>query len=476
MLNEYPLVSCIMPTYNRRQFVPHALHYFQCQDYPNRELIVLDDGTDPIEDLIPDDNAIRYVRLPKRLPLGTKRNRACELAGGEIIAHWDDDDWMAPWRLSYQVEHLLNSEAGLCGLANPYFLDLEADRAWQYRYTGKRPWVAGGTMAYHRRVWEARPFDPVNDGEDTRFVWRLNAGQVLALDDSSFYIAFLHGANSSRKRTTSPRWRTRPAETVRAMLGDDEARYAAPASRMREPDSLPLVSCIMPTYNRREFVAQSVAYFLRQDYPSTELIIVDDGTDPIGDSLPDDPRIRYQRLKSRHSTGSKRNMACEAARGDIVVCWDDDDWYAPNRVSHQVAPLLSGEADVTGLGRSLLYCIPTGEAWQCTPKVHARMFFQQVIGGTLTFRKAFWDKGARFPDQSLAEDAALLKALLRKGARLKKLPVRDTFIYIRHDDNSWRFEEGRFVDHRGWKTVEQPTFMPDADLAFYQSLGQACAA
>ena len=53
----------------------------------------------------------------------------------------------------------------------------------------------------------------------------------------------------------------------------------------------------MPTRNRRAFVGQAIAYFQRQDYPARELIIVDDGDDPVGDLIPpDDPRIRYVAL------------------------------------------------------------------------------------------------------------------------------------------------------------------------------------
>jgi glycosyltransferase involved in cell wall biosynthesis len=87
-----PLVSCIMPTRNRPQFARQAVAYFLRQDYQQRELIVLDDGDDPVSDLLPRDENIRYVRLRERSPLGTKRNIACELSRGELIAHWDDDD------------------------------------------------------------------------------------------------------------------------------------------------------------------------------------------------------------------------------------------------------------------------------------------------------------------------------------------------------------------------------------------------
>ena len=97
---EAPLISCIMPTHNRRPFVGQAIYYFLRQDYPEKELLILDDGEDAVADLVPRDERIRYVRLEQRQSIGAKRNHACELAKGQFIAHWDDDDWMAPRRLS----------------------------------------------------------------------------------------------------------------------------------------------------------------------------------------------------------------------------------------------------------------------------------------------------------------------------------------------------------------------------------------
>jgi len=87
-----------MPTRNRRLFVVQAVAQFLAQDYGDRELIVVDDGEDAVADLLPADSRIRPLRLDRRATIGAKRNIACEAAAGEVIAHWDDDDWMADWR------------------------------------------------------------------------------------------------------------------------------------------------------------------------------------------------------------------------------------------------------------------------------------------------------------------------------------------------------------------------------------------
>src|SRR5262245_33568948 len=101
----------------------------------------------------------------------------------------------------------------------------------------------------------------------------------------------------------------------------------------------PLVSCVMPTANRRPFIGQAMRYFLRQDHPAKELIVVDDGDDPVGDLLPLDARVKYVRLKRRHTLGTKLNVGCDVARGDLIARWDDVDWQAPGRLSRQVEQL-----------------------------------------------------------------------------------------------------------------------------------------
>ncbi len=222
-----PLVSCIMPTCDRRQFVPQAIAYFLRQDYLNRELIVVDDGADSVADLMPADPRVRYIRLPRKHVLGDKRNIACRAAQGEIIAHWDDDDWIAPWRIDYQMRQLEATRADLCGLSTLLFYAPGANTGWQYIYSDAgQPWVAGGTLCYRKAFWQAHPFANIAIGEDARFVWSHGAKRVVALERHDFYVALIHPRNTSPKRTTDARWHAYPAGDIRRLLGADAAFYA----------------------------------------------------------------------------------------------------------------------------------------------------------------------------------------------------------------------------------------------------------
>lgn len=221
-----PLVSCIMPTYNRRGYVAKAIQYFLRQDYANRELLIVDDGDECVEDLVPSDPRVRYIRLDARLILGAKRNLACELANGSIIAHWDDDDWIAPHRLSYQVAVLGREQADLCGTCRQLYYSPSADRAWLYEFpTGIRRWLAGNTLCYRKAFWAKNPFPAIAVGEDNRFIWNSKARIAAVAPNHTFYVGLIHAVNTSPKIVTGPYWHPRPVEEVYRLLGTDLTFY-----------------------------------------------------------------------------------------------------------------------------------------------------------------------------------------------------------------------------------------------------------
>lgn len=220
------LVSCIMPTFNRRIFVSQAMVYFKRQDYAAKELIIIDDGDDCVADLVPDDPTIRYIRLKKKQPLGAKRNLACRHAQGSLICHWDDDDWMASWRIGYQMRQLLESQADVGGLKRLYFYDPFSSQSYRYNYPReKTTLLAGGSLCYPKPFWEQNPFPEVNQGEDTGFLWNDRPKNLLAHEDDTFYVALIHPVNTNPRYPTRKRWSAFPTDKLEAMLGADLSFY-----------------------------------------------------------------------------------------------------------------------------------------------------------------------------------------------------------------------------------------------------------
>jgi glycosyltransferase involved in cell wall biosynthesis len=216
-----PLVTCITPTFNRRQFLPRCISQFQAQTWPEKEMVIVDDGSDSIADLVPADERIRYIRLDRRLlKIGAKRNLACEAARGELIAHWDDDDWMAPRRLTYQVGELLHSGADLCGLQTVYYHNVEAGKAWKIRGHGIE---AGGTLLYKRTLWETYRFQEEYFAcEDACFLNDVRSNpsfRELSLDDPGVYVVTVHPGNTCSYPT--------PGEEHRSLLTPEDEKFLA---------------------------------------------------------------------------------------------------------------------------------------------------------------------------------------------------------------------------------------------------------
>ena len=193
-----------MPTRGRPEVRIAGVRYFCDQDYPNKELLVLEDGTPSLAGRLTDDPRIRYVATGSApRSIGSMRNEACGLARGEIVAHWDDDDWYGLGRLSRQIAPIRAGEADLTALRDCLMLDLEAWRFWRcqpdlHRRLFVRD-VHGGTLVYRRRVWEEKTkFPDCSLAEDANFLDEAvrRGARLRALDAEGIFVYVRHGANA----------------------------------------------------------------------------------------------------------------------------------------------------------------------------------------------------------------------------------------------------------------------------------------
>jgi O-antigen biosynthesis protein len=464
-----PLVSCIMPTHNRRKFVEQTLTYFERQDYPNKELIIVDDGDDQVADLVASKSYVRYMALPRKTSIGEKRNLACQQARGTIIAHWDDDDWYAPHRLSYQIAPLLSGQADITGLETFCFFDIIRWQVWtctpelhKQLFVGD---VHGSTIVYRRSVWERlAKYPQVSLAEDAYFLrvaCRQKARLLKLPHARSFvYLRYEHNTwkfplgtyiNPSGWQQVDPNTcipkddlpfyaelssaRYLPATQTLASQehpGSSRQNNVALSSSVR---SWPLVSCIMPTYNRPEYVVHAIRYFQRQDYSQRELIILDDGTQPVEGLIPSDSCIRYVRLATRTVLGAKRNLGCRMASGTLIVHWDDDDWMAPHRLSYQIEMLQSQRADLCGSSRQLYYDPAQDKAWLYEYPRGRYGVRPLPVGNTLCYQQALW-AGNPFPEVAVGEDTRFIWSCANKNLAL--LPDHTFYVGLIHSRNTSR--------------------------------------
>lgn len=197
-----PFVTAICPTRNRRAWLPKAIKCFQAQTFPSKELLIVADG-EQVADLIPADHRIRLIVLRTPLSLGLKRNFCCEQALGDVIVHFDDDDWSHPNRITEQVE-ALKGAARVVGYYSMYF-DGPGDEVWHYGL--HEQYALGTSLAYWKTWWRDHPFPDETVGEDKSFL-NLALPVLKAFSGDARMVATSHPANTSQRRPKGKKqWR-----------------------------------------------------------------------------------------------------------------------------------------------------------------------------------------------------------------------------------------------------------------------------
>jgi glycosyltransferase involved in cell wall biosynthesis len=174
--------------------------------------------------LIPKSKGVRYYRPTGKHTLGQKRNMCIAAAKGDLIAHWDDDDWYASNRLSLQVAAL--GDASICGLDTVLFYDLTKKAGYVYRFPN-RPYVYSPTLIYTREFWAASPFPDQQVGSSTPFVWgtpdRLK--DAVILHEYDWFVGMVHPGNTSEKSGFPAPFYTPYRGAVKTQIGADWAFY-----------------------------------------------------------------------------------------------------------------------------------------------------------------------------------------------------------------------------------------------------------
>lgn len=196
----YPLVSCLMPTCDRLSLAQRAVACFQKQTYPNKELVIVDDGADGrLGEWIASlhDSRLRYTRSrgKEKKILGELRNLALENAQGEYIALWDDDDLSHPRRLALQMQMMFFVSADGCFLTSQV---LYWPTRGQLADTSSRHWRNGwhNTMIFKKAIVAAEKFPNIKRRVDGILCRKmLPKTKVVLCHARRLYLRTVHGAN-----------------------------------------------------------------------------------------------------------------------------------------------------------------------------------------------------------------------------------------------------------------------------------------
>lgn len=225
-----PFVSVCTPTFNRRPFISAMVANFLRQDYPRdkMEWIIIDDGTDKIEDLVKDVPCVKYYKYDKKMSLGKKRNLMHEKTSGEILVYMDDDDYYPPCRVSHAVDMLQTHPDALCaGSSEIYIWFNDLNRMVQFGPYGPNHATAG-TFAFRRRLLREHKYEDDAALAEERAFLKGYTVPFVQLDPLKTILVFSHDHNTYDKRklleNPHPDYVRTSSKTVDMFVKEPEAK------------------------------------------------------------------------------------------------------------------------------------------------------------------------------------------------------------------------------------------------------------
>ena len=261
---------------------------------------------------------------------------------------------------------------------------------------------------------------------------------------------------------------------------------------MTHPGSMPLISIILPTYNRGAVIGETLRSIIRQTYTNWELLVVDDGSADNTVELMThyaDARINILEAGRIGILGRLKNMGIAQANGDLIAFMDSDDLWDEGKLALQVDALarypgagfcLTGGFSFKKLDEPIDYYYPqkSGERYGdlLVP------FFRSEIAAltpSLLFRKTCLDTINGFDESRLFSDIDFLLKLI---ARYPGVILYAALLYRRlHEENTTNYNwELGYTEYAGLITeyqargIVQPGIARNALFRLFVNYGEKC--
>lgn len=225
-----PMVSVVMPSYNKEQFIEQAIRSVMVQTFEDWELIIVDDcSTDHtisiVEKLVQEDSRIHFYSNPRNMGAANTRNRGMELATGTYVALLDSDDVWYPEKLERQLAVARETGADIvyCSYeiidengqkkCDDFLVPEETD----FEASLTKGVISCSTALLSRTVVDTYRFEPQFYHEDLAFWFKILRSGCIARADTAVLAQYrlMNGTRSFNKfRSARFRW-----SVYRNMLG-----------------------------------------------------------------------------------------------------------------------------------------------------------------------------------------------------------------------------------------------------------------
>ncbi|RKZ88831.1 MAG: hypothetical protein DRR19_12100 [Candidatus Parabeggiatoa sp. nov. 1] len=372
----HPVISIVMPTYNTdEKWLRTAIESVQQQIYTNWELCIADDAsTQPqmrhvLEEYATRDNRIKVKFRTDNGHISAASNTALELVTGDFVSFLDHDDRLARHALFWVAKAILDYPDAMLWYSDEDKINEKGERYDPYF---KSDWNPDLFLSYnlinHIAVYRTSLIQKIagfREGYEgaqdydlaLRAIEQINVTQIRHIPRVLYHWRAVSGSTA-----------TRPDEKPYAIIAAQKAISEHLERRNIEarvtespnvpgairvqyvlPTHLPLVSLIIPTRNRLDFLSRCVESILtKTDYQNVEILIVNnDSDDPATleymQQLENDEKARIIDYPHPFNYAAINNMAVEHAQGELIGLLNNDievinaDWLT-EMVSHALRP------------------------------------------------------------------------------------------------------------------------------------------
>ena len=489
-----PKVSIVIPVYNGSNYLHEAIESALAQTYDNFEVIIVNDGS--TDGGVTEQIALAYGDRIRYFHKGnggvaTSLNLGIEKMTGEYFSWLSHDDVYMENKVEENVTALRRlADKNTVIYSDWNGINSKGHTIFKMRYKDHhevamlntspypvtRGCLNGCTLLISREIFrDVGVFDsslPTTQDFDLwirilekysiRYVdkmlvcYRDHEEQTSKKDykhtlaENSIWIKMMQEFSRSAYRRISPSRRVFYYD-IFSHLNQSSLQDALLFSKNRMIEERPLISIILPTYNRGYCLLRAVSSVLRQNFKDFELLIVDDGsTDNTDSIIPDDPRVKYFK-KENGGVSSARNFGIDKAMGEFVAFIDSDDEWGPEHLQKHLEYMEKNPT--TGLTYSFVdvydpqgnLCLKA-ETKISTPFVESILFINKnsLMTPAIMVRKKVFDYIEHFDEtMSMCEDLDMWRRIAIYYD-LVSVPFFTTTVHLR--DN--QFDPSRFMKYR----------------------------
>lgn len=340
-----PKVSVIMSVYNGGGYLLEAIKSIQNQTFNNLEFLIVNDASaDNTAQILQqiDDPRIRVFTNQQNLGLTRSLNKVLKHCRGDFIARMDADDVSHPFRLEKQV-FFLESHPSYALVGSAYYVINETGKTI-YRVDvltesqqikaglEKQNWFGHGSVLMRKSALK------MVDGYDEEFRCAQDYDLWLRLSEH-YELANIKEPLYFWRKTSQAVSQDKARE--QQFFAELAKKYALTRKQLSEvnlaqegAEYSPIVSVIVPTYNRPTMLKDAIQSVLDQAFQDFEIIVINDAGQDVSSVVQafNTPKIYYLSHDTNKGLAATRNTGLRAAKGKYIAYLDDDDIYYSNHL------------------------------------------------------------------------------------------------------------------------------------------------